>query len=156
MQHTSDFQLRVDYPAYLPNEHPAEGPRLTVLVDGVDVIGAATGHVGWHPDAVLSADSPFLPSRPGDRIAIYTCACPLSGCGVVAPMMRKIVGQLWWMDFREYTGVFDQPRPAGEVPDTGKRLPVPTLIFDDAQYRAEVARAVADESWRDHLGRLSA
>ena len=33
-------------------------------------------------------------------------------------MMRKIVGQLWWMDFREYTGVFDRPRHAtGEVPD---------------------------------------
>ncbi|MFC0627992.1 hypothetical protein [Kribbella deserti] len=154
MQHTSEFELRVDFPAQASAGHPPSGPRLTVLVDGVDVIGDATGQVGWSPGDILSADSPFLPSRPGDRIAIYRCACPAQGCppqgcGVVAPMMRKIVGQLWWMDFRLYTGVFDGPRAMGDVPDVGERLPVPTLIFDDEQYRAEIARAIADTSWRD-------
>ncbi|WP_328991138.1 hypothetical protein OG394_33285 [Kribbella sp. NBC_01245] len=155
MQHTSEFALRVDFPAQAPTGHPPSGPRLTVLVDGVDVIGAATGQVGWSPDVVLSDDSPFLPSRPGDRIAIYHCACPADGCGVVAPMMRKIVGQLWWMDFRSYTGVFDGPRAIAEIPpDAGERLQVPTLIFDDEQYRAEVARAIA--AWRDTAQQLSA
>lgn len=57
-------------------------------------------------------------------------------------MIREIGNQIWWLDFREYVGVFQHPR-AVEAPadDDGRKLRVPTLVFDGARYRAELHRA---------------
>ena len=52
-----------------------------------------------------------------------------------------------WVDFRDYTGVFDGPVLAGSGRPDGTPWPFRDLHFDRGHYIAEIRRASADRSW---------
>jgi hypothetical protein len=87
-------------------------PAVQVLVDGRDPFAAvAPGWRGFDPAKILGPDSPLLPADQGRRVAVYCCPCGEPGCGVIAPVIfpwpdgRRVS----WVDFHDYTGVFDDP-----------------------------------------------
>ncbi|HZR53119.1 MAG TPA: hypothetical protein VFB06_26845 [Streptosporangiaceae bacterium] len=96
-----------------------------------------------------SNQSPLLPDDQGRRVAVYRCSCGEAGCGVIAPVIlpspdgRKVS----WVDFRDYTGVFDGPVRAGSGCPDGTPWPFRDLHFDRGRYIAEIRRASADRSW---------
>jgi hypothetical protein len=144
---------RLDLRFDLEDPDHRDYPVVTILVDGKDVLANArgTGFIGFDPAAILGADSPLLPSDSPRRVAVYRCSCGEPGCGVVAPIISEADGRIGWSDFRDYTGVFVEPEvdawTTEEILANGDRLGLPEIYFDSEQYRAEVARASADESW---------
>jgi hypothetical protein len=90
---------------------------------------------------------------------VYRCSCGEPGCGVVAPIISEASGRVRWSDFRDYTGVFVEPEvgdwTSHEILASGDRLALPEIYFDSEQYRAEVARASADESWETERRRTA-
>jgi hypothetical protein len=122
-------------------------PVVTVLVDGVDVIGEAIGFQGFDPEDVLGADLALEPVEPPRRVAVDRCSCGVPGCGVAACVVAEEDGVVTWSDFRDFTGVYSRPVPDLGDPDGGKALPVQDIRFDAGQYRAEVSRAAADRGW---------
>lgn len=125
------------------------GRAVTILVDGQDLFAKAgnRAYAGFHPSEMLDPDAMILlPRAPKRRVAVYRCACGTGGCGCVAPFISQAGQLVRWNDFRDFTGVYDNPtvesNPAG-----GMVLPLPELVFDASQYQAEVERATRDRWW---------
>jgi hypothetical protein len=88
----------------------ADWPVVTVLVDGADVIGDATGFQGFDPDMILGDDRPLVPLAPLRRVAVYRCSCGEPGCGVAAAVISTAGEVVTWTDFRDFTGVYGGSR----------------------------------------------
>jgi hypothetical protein len=124
-------------------------PVVTILVDSEEPFrSVAAGWRGFDPAQILGEDSPLKPADAGRRVAVSMCSCGIAGCGVIAPMIVASPDgrRVSWVDFRNYTGVFD--RPIADEPGTQGRLwNLPDIHFDRRQYLEEVDRATADLSW---------
>jgi hypothetical protein len=152
---------RLDLRFDLEDPDRRDYPVLTILVDGQDVLANARGtkFIGFDPEPMLGPGSPLLPSRDPRRVAVYRCSCGEPGCGVVAPLISETNGRILWTDFRDYTGVFVGPTVdesvSDEILNDGDPLGLPDMWFDSLQYRAEVDRASADDSWETERRRVA-
>ena len=140
---TSELGFRVDVVGDIPSP---DWPSVTILVDGTDVIGRATGFQGFDPDDIFGRGSPLIPQDPPRRVAVYRCSCGEPGCGCAACVITQEGDIVRWSDFRDYTGVYARPL-VQENPSEGTRQPVPDLEFEAAQYLKAVRRASEDRSW---------
>lgn len=133
----------------VPDDRP-DWPVVSIRVDDGDpFVGVAAEWRGFDPDEILGPQSPLLPrDLVGRRVALYRCSCGFAGDGVIAPviMMSPDRRHVSWVDFRDYTGVFDKPVCNG-VSDDGHAWDLPDLHFDYEQYEAEVTRAANDRTW---------
>jgi hypothetical protein len=114
---------------------------------------------GFDPAEILGARSPLVPDDAGRRVAVYRCSCGEAGCGVIAPYIVASPHhtRISWVDFRDYTGVFNGPLAPRSDDYEGRPWDLPDLHFDRDQYLAEVRRATKDRSWetpRRHTARL--
>jgi hypothetical protein len=132
-------------------EHGFMSVRL--LVDGADILasGRRSGYSGYQPEQVLTEHSPLLPQIPPRRVGLYRCSCGEGGCGnISAVVSEQVDGRISWTGFRgDYEGCYEDPmdEPSPNAAD-GEPIPLPDLVFDGVQYRAEVRRAV-DAAQRD-------
>jgi hypothetical protein len=125
-------------------------PVVRILADGRDPFAAvAPGWQGFDPAKILGPRSPLLPADLGRRVAVYRCSCGTAGCGVIAPAIVPSPDRhrVSWVDFRDYTGVFDDPIAELTADDAGRPWDLPDLHFDREQYIREVDRAAGDGSW---------
>lgn len=125
-------------------------PVVRVLVDGRDPFAdVAPGWRGFDPAEILGPDSPLLPADQGWRVAVYCCSCGEPGCGVIAPVIFPSPDgrRVSWVDFHDYTGVFDDPVINSPDENEGRSWDLPDLHFSREQYVAEVDRASRDRSW---------
>jgi hypothetical protein len=126
-------------------------PVVAVLVDGRDPFAAvAPNWRGFDPAKILGPGAPLLPVDRGRRVAVYCCSCGEPGCGVIAPVIFPSPDgrRVSWVDFRDYTGVFDDPAEASlEDEEEGRLWDLPDLHFSREQYVAEIDRASRDRSW---------
>jgi hypothetical protein len=150
----SEFSLRFEVIADRP-----DWPVVSVLVDGRDPFAAAApGWRGFDPAKILGSDSPLLPVDRGRRVAVYCCSCGEPGCGVIAPVIFPSPDgrRVSWVDFRNYTGVFDDPVTHSlDDDDEGMPWELPDLHFSREQYVAEIDRASRDRSWETSRRRTS-
>ncbi|QDW61997.1 hypothetical protein [Oerskovia sp. KBS0722] len=126
-------------------EGSSSWPVVTFLVDGREPFTAAGSEwSGFEPHEILRGESPLLPVDGGRRVAVQRCSCGIAGCGVVAPFIAPSPDgkRVTWVDHRDFVGVFTLPTTASVAHREGRRLPLPDLHFDRAQYVAEVDRAV--------------
>lgn len=133
-------------------------PVVSVLVDGRDPFAAvAPGWRGFDPAEILGPDSPLLPADRGRRVAVYCCSCRDPGDGVIAPAIFPSLDgrRVSWVDFRNYTGVFDGPVADSYDDDKGRPWDLPDLHFSREQYVAEVDRASRDRSWETDRRRVA-
>ena len=129
---------------------PPAVPAVAIRVNGVDPFAAvAPSWRGFSPEAVLGTGSPLLPSDFGRRVAVYSCSCGIPGCGVIAPVIVPSPDgrRVSWIDFRNYTGVFDEPTSDLVEHHDGSPWDIPDLHFDRELYCTEIARASEDTSW---------
>jgi hypothetical protein len=157
--HRLDLRVDVEDAHRIDSGHP-DLPFLTILIDGQDVLAGIrpSGYIGFDPEAILGRASPLLPSGDSRRAAVYRCAgCRDPGCGVVAPLISESNGRILWTDFRDYTAVFIGPAQwvSEERLNGGTPLGLPAMWFDSSQYRAEVERASADDSWETERRRTA-
>jgi len=133
-------------------------PVVSVLVDGRDPFAEiAPGWRGFGPAEILGPGSPLLPKDPGRRVAVYCCSCGEPGCGVIAPVIVPSPDgrRVSWVDFHDYTGVFDGPVINSPDENEGRSWDLPDLHFSRAQYVAEVDRASRDRSWETDRRRVA-
>lgn len=135
-----------------PGEY-VDYPNVTVLVDGVDVIGAATDFIGFDP-ADLFDSGALVPEDVPRRVAVYRCNCGEAGCGCAAPIIERSGDLIRWHDFRDFVGVYVKPTIAVE-PDSGRSLPIADIEFDADDYLRAVADAAADRSWETRPRRIA-
>ncbi|HZX09179.1 hypothetical protein [Kribbella sp.] len=131
----------------VPDDRP-DWPVVTIRVNGSNPFaGVADEWQGFDPAEILGADAPLVPDDAGRRVAVYRCSCGEPGCGVIAPYIVPSPDhqRISWIDFRDYTGVFNGPLTA--TPTEGRPWNLPDLHFNRTQYLAEVRRATADRSW---------
>ncbi len=131
-------------------------PSVTILVDGEDVIGRATGFQGFDPDDIFAEDSPLVPQDPPRRVAVYRCSCGEPGCGCAACLITREGNIIRWSDFRDFVGVYARPLVENN-PSGGAKHPLPDLEFDADQYEEAVRNAAEDRSWETngrHRARL--
>jgi hypothetical protein len=124
-------------------------PVVTIVVDGENPFGVvAKDWRGFDPGQILGEGSPLAPTGDGRRVAVTTCSCGIAGCGVIAPVIVTSPDgrRASWVDFRDFTGVFDGPI-ADSHDQEGQPWLLPDLHFDRQQYLAEVERATHDWSW---------
>lgn len=127
---------------------PVAYPVLKILVDGSEKL-AGRGHqyTGWHPADILGPDSPLLPTEPARRVALYVDAAGGAAAGCLAAYVKAFGDQVAWADFRRFEGVYHAPAIQSN-PDGGDwRIGPAPLVFDAAQYRAEVQRASTERAW---------
>jgi hypothetical protein len=132
-------------------------PVVRILVDGRDPFAAvAPGWRGFDPAEILGPDSPLLPADQR-RVAVYCCTCGEPGCGVIAPVIFPSPDgrRVSWVDFRDYTGVFDDPVINSPDENEGRSWGLPDLHFSREQYVAEVDRAPRDRSWETDRRRVA-
>lgn len=141
--HLHRLELRVEL-----DRHRPHWPTVKVLIDGQNSLGLE-GHEGFDPDKIFSNSNPLLPTVPPRRIAIYRCRCGEAGCSVIAPKIVESGNEIYWRDFRDFTGVYVNPDTNAD-PSGGTKHGIPDLKFDAEQYRAEVERAASDRSWETH------
>ncbi|RNI25128.1 hypothetical protein [Flexivirga caeni] len=125
-------------------------PEMALRVDGKNPFETvAEGWRGFDPADILGGERPLLPVHIGRRVAVYRCSCGVPGCGVIAPWIERSPDgrRISWMDFRNYTGVFDGPVRDDVDRFDGRAWGLPAIHFEAAQYEAEVCRAAADRSW---------
>jgi|GEM_PF-2323516 hypothetical protein len=133
-------------------------PVVSVLVDGRDPFAAvAPGRRGFDPAKILGPDSPLLPADQGRRVAVYCCSCGDPGDGVIAPVIFPSPDgrRVSWVDFRDYTGVFDDPVADSYGDDEGRPWDLPDLHFSREQYVSEIDRASQDRSWETERRRVA-
>jgi hypothetical protein len=133
-------------------------PVVSVLVDGRDPFAAvAPGWRGFDPAKLLGPGAPLLPADQGRRVAVYCCSCGEPGCGVIAPVIIPSPDgrRVSWVDFRDYTGVFDDPVTGSLDEDEGRPWDVPDLHFGREQYVSEIDRASTDRSWETERRRVA-
>jgi hypothetical protein len=142
----STLQLRF----LVPSDRP-DWPVVQILVDGHEAfVDQLPEWQGFDPEDILGDRSPLLPEDLGRRVAVYRCSCGIAGCGVIAPVIMPSPDgkRVSWVDFRDYTGVFDGPIAAQDSDRfEGRPWPIQDLDFDRGQYVAEIRRASADRSW---------
>lgn len=141
---TSEIRLRVD----TPYRNRPNNPIVTVLVDGQEFLPESLHgeYMGFDPREILGPDQPLMPTTPARRVAVYRCSCGEPGCGCVAPVISEEGRVVIWSDFQDFTGVYGAPLTEGEATG-GHDLGLRRIVFDAAQYRAEVERAHRDLSW---------
>ncbi len=133
-------------------------PAVQVLIDGRDRFAAiAPGWRGFDPAKIVGPDSPLLPADQGRRVAVYCCSCGEPGCGVIAPVISPSPDgrRVSWVDFRDYTGIFDDPVINSPDENEGRSWDLPDLHFSREQYVAEVDRASRDRSWETDRRRVA-
>jgi hypothetical protein len=143
---TQRLDLRLGVPDIVGR--PVAYPVLKILVDGIEQLaGRNCQYTGWHPADILGPDSPLLPAEPARRVALYADAAGGPAAGCLAAYVKDFGDQVAWADFRRFEGVYHapaiQPNPEGGDWRIG---PAP-LVFDAAQYRAEVQRASTERAW---------
>jgi len=130
-------------------EDAGQNFHVRILVDGVDL--RSNGALRDETHATFA--QPFFqegarlvaPFR-SRRLFLYTCECGFEGCCDVAPRIEEVPGgHVRWSDFRQFTG-YDWGE-AHQIRTRGRALAVDDLYFDAEQYRAEVERALSDQSW---------
>jgi hypothetical protein len=142
----------------LLEEEVDSGTIVTILIDGVDVLGGDEdryGGLGWSSVDVLTTDSPFLPTSEPRRVALYRCGCGNWEDGNVTALIFERDGLVHWTDIRSMGGAFrgpatldswvDPTRLADETYVEAHSQPplgVDDLTFDAVQYRTEIERAV--------------
>jgi hypothetical protein len=139
-----DRQLR-----HLHLEVRDNGGTVTILIDEQELFASVSdrSYEGFHPAQMLDPDAMvLLPVAPERRVAVYRCGCGIAGCGCIAPFVSQTGKHVRWTDFRDFTGVYDGPA-VDDNPAGGMALPLPDLVFDADQYRAEVERAAGDRWW---------
>lgn len=143
--YVSALQLR-----FLVLGNRPDWPVVQVLVDGREAfVDELPGWQGFDPADMLGDQSPLLPGDQGRRVAVYRCSCGIEGCGVIAPViMPSPEGRrVSWVDFRDYTGVFNGPTASDTGRFDGRPWPFRDLHFDRSQYLDEIMRASGDRSW---------
>ena len=129
--------------------------EVVILLDGEELLedrrlelSAGVGFVGFDPWDILGTDAPLLPPHPIARVAIGRCGCLAAGCNALAPLILERGDSVVWSDFRKVPGIYEMPI-ADVEPDlrTSSARDMPDVVFDRAQYRAEVERASTDYSW---------
>jgi hypothetical protein len=126
-------------------EHGSMSVRL--LVDGADILasGRRSGYSGYRPEQVLTESSPLLPQTPPRRVGLYRCSCGEGGCGnISAVVSEQVDGRISWTGFRgDYEGCYEDPMDELSPKAVyAEPIPLPDLVFDGEDYRAEVGRAV--------------
>lgn len=118
----------------------------TVLIDGIDVI-AQLEHVfrGFSPSTMFGHPSPLSPPLRPRRVAICLCGCLSAYCDAMAPLVSADAVHVRWSDFRSYGGVFQSPTVDHE-PRGGHPVGIDDVVFDRAQYEAELDRVAAEHS----------
>lgn len=140
----SELSFRVEVLGESPSP---DRPSVTILVDGEDVIGKATGLEGFDPGEIFGEGSPLIPQNPPRRVAVYRCSCGEAGCACAACLISREGDVVRWSDFRDYVGVYVGPLLEDEDPGEGTRHRVPDLEFEAEQYLEAVRRATQDKSW---------
>jgi hypothetical protein len=123
---------------------------VTILVDGEDIFTHVDGndrydYMGWHPALLLNPDiAPLLPVDPARRVGLYPGRFYWVAEACITARITGAGDRVTWSDFRDITGYHG---PADQDMGPGVFLGLPDLVFDAAQYRAEVERATADRFW---------
>lgn len=143
----SRLEIRV-----VPGES-ADDPRVVLLVDGRDVL-AEQGHRGFGPESLLHRGDPLIPVSPPRRVVLYHCGCGVAGCSGRACDISESDGVVRWSGFRRFVGLND-PLDDTVADEHGWPDDLPDLVFDAAQYRAEVKRVKEDRSWETRRRRLA-
>jgi hypothetical protein len=134
---------------------PSDAPVVVLLVDGIEVLEGRGN--GFGPETLLHQGDPLLPVEPPRRVGLYKCGCGDAGCGITGCLISESDGVIRWSGFRDFVGRYGPLDPALEDDVHSRAVDREDLVFDAAEYRAEVARAKADRTWetRPHrLGRL--
>ncbi|TBN57371.1 hypothetical protein EYE40_08150 [Glaciihabitans arcticus] len=130
-------------------EEDGEDFFVKILVDGVDLRSYGALRDETHAtfaQPFFQEGARLVPPFRSRRLFLYTCDCGFEGCSDVAPRIEEVPGGLVrWSDFRQFTG-YDWGE-AHQIRTRGRALAVDDLYFDAEQYRAEVERALADQSW---------
>jgi hypothetical protein len=130
------FALRLD-----PSTGSELYPVVTVLVDGVDLVG---GHrnlpfYGFRAAEIVGVRSPLLPGPAPRRVAVYRCDCGIARCAVLAPVIWQRGKRLVWSDLLAFSSAFSSPTSHRRLRRSAK-LWLPDLEFDLAAYGVEVER----------------
>lgn len=88
---------------------------------------------------------------------MYCCSCGEPGCGVIAPVIFPSPDgrRVSWVDFHDYTGVFDDPVINSPDENEGRSWDLPDLHFSRKQYVSEIDRASRDRSWETDRRRVA-
>lgn len=93
-------------------------------------------------------DAPLLPAEPPCRVGIYPSDSIYPAEACVTAMVSAAGDRVAWTDIRDFPGYHTPVMPDPDIASgDGGALQIPDLVFDAAQYRAEVARTTADRSW---------
>jgi len=133
-------------------------PVLTILIDGDELLAAAgSGYVASPPAALLDDDEPLLPADPPRRVVLYTDTCGVPVAGSLAPVISASGGLVVWSDFAHFMDMDDAPVINEGQDGLLSRHPVgvPDLVFDAAQYTAEVRRASVAREWESDRWRTA-
>jgi hypothetical protein len=147
----SRLEIRVETGRIVAGER-VDYPVVVLLVDGVEVLEGRGN--GFGPETLLHQGDPLLPVEPPRRVGLYKCGCGDAGCGITGCSISESDGVIRWFGFRDFVGRHGPLDPALEDDAESRAIDREDLIFDAAQYRAEVARAKADRSWETRSGRL--
>jgi hypothetical protein len=125
---------------------------VTILVDGQEIFArvGGQGYQGWHPADILDPDvAALLPLQRARRVGLYGWDSYYgAGEGCIAAVVAGHGDHISWSDLRDYCGVYDRPTTEDDPdPQGGKHTGIADLVFDAAQYRAEVARVSAGLPW---------
>jgi hypothetical protein len=118
---------------------------VTVLVDGVALFERPgdNGRIGPYPDEFTLP----TPSSSAVRTLLATCACRNRGCEDLSAIVTIGEDVVSWTDLRVFTG-WDDDQSLAEAPlEYGTPADLPDILFDRAQYLAELQRFSADRSW---------
>jgi hypothetical protein len=135
--------------------HPDYYPVVMLLVDGQQLLANSPGkklygnYLAW-PPALLGGESVLLPLESAQRVVLWS---EYSLC--IAPVISVAGGLVAWSDFRhlEYDG--EEPVIPAWQAGQGGPIDLPDIVFDEAQYTAEVRRAVAAREWESDSWRTA-
>lgn len=130
----------------------ASQPVVTILVDGQEIFArlAGQGYQGWHPAAILDPDvAALLPARPARRVGLYGWDSYYgAGEGCIAAVITGHGDHVIWSDLRDFCGDYHSPTTEHDPdPRSGQHTSIADIVFDAAQYRAEIARVSAGLPW---------
>lgn len=150
-----NIRLKVTFP-----KNGSDEPKVTVLIDGKKRLKTFGKRYfrAFDPDEILGPHHPLLPTESPRRVAVYSCSCGVSGCGVAAPVISADEHFVRWTDFRDYTGHFDgaesYPFKVADKWSSDSLGPV-EFVFDRSQYVTEITRAMADMTWESESRRIA-
>lgn len=138
----------------------AYGLVVALEVDGVPILEREGQYAALPADEILGTGA-LLPTDPPRRVALTECGCGGGvGCSNVSVVISERDGLISWSEpanVFEYAGALPEPEadldPFDDEGYTLTPVDVPEVSFDALAYRAEVARANADERWLRRLAR---